>query len=58
MDLEKAVKEEASVFQIEIPPLRERPDDIMPPPEGLLVFHGRNDRAPCRTQRHFPGRLA
>lgn len=52
LDLEKAVKDGAfredlyyrlNVFQIEIPPLRERPDDIKPLAERLLVFHGRNN---------------
>ena len=52
MDLEKAVRDGAfredlfyrlNVFQIEIPPLRERPDDIKPLAERLLVFHGRNN---------------
>ena len=52
MDLEKAVRDGAfredlfyrlNVFQILIPPLRERPDDIKPLAERLLVFHGRNN---------------
>jgi len=52
LDLEKAVKEGAfredlfyrlNVFRIEIPPLRKRPDDILPIAERLLVFHGRNN---------------
>jgi NtrC-family two-component system response regulator AlgB len=52
VDLEKAVKDGAfredlyyrlDVFQIEIPPLRERPDDIKSLAERLLVFHGRNN---------------
>ena len=52
LDLEKAVKDGAfredlyyrlNVFRIEIPPLRKRPDDIVPLAERLLVFHGRNN---------------
>jgi NtrC-family two-component system response regulator AlgB len=50
MNLEKAVKEgrfredlfyRLNVIQIEIPSLRERPDDVAPLAERLLAFHGR-----------------
>lgn len=52
LDLEKAVKEgrfredlfyRLNVIQIEIPPLRERPDDVVNLAERLLVFYGRNN---------------
>ena len=52
VDLEKAVKEgrfredlffRLNVIQIEIPPLRERPDDIVMLAEKLLAFYGRNN---------------
>ena len=52
LDLEKAVKEgrfredlfyRLNVIQIEIPPLRERPDDVVKLAEQLLVFYGRNN---------------
>lgn len=51
-NLEDAVKEgrfredlfyRLNVIQIEIPPLRERPDDVIGLAERLLVFHGRNN---------------
>jgi NtrC-family two-component system response regulator AlgB len=51
-DLEQAVKESRfredlfyrlNVIPIEIPPLRERPGDIIPLAERLLAFHGRNN---------------
>lgn len=51
-NLEDAVKEgrfredlfyRLNVIQIEIPPLRERPDDVIALAERLLVFHGRNN---------------
>jgi two-component system, NtrC family, response regulator AlgB len=32
-----------NVIQIEIPPLRERPEDVVALAERLLVFHGRNN---------------
>jgi len=50
--LETAVKEgrfredlfyRLNVIQIEIPPLRERPEDVVPFAERLLAFHGRNN---------------
>jgi NtrC-family two-component system response regulator AlgB len=50
--LETAVKEgrfredlfyRLNVIQIEIPPLRERPEDVVALAERLLVFHGRNN---------------
>jgi two-component system, NtrC family, response regulator AlgB len=50
--LETAVKEgrfredlfyRLNVIQIEIPPLRERPEDVVPLAEKLLAFHGRNN---------------
>jgi NtrC-family two-component system response regulator AlgB len=52
VNLEKAVKEgrfredlfyRLNVVQIEIPPLRERPDDVVALAERLLVFWGRNN---------------
>ena len=52
MNLEKAVKEgrfredllyRLNVIQIEIPPLRERPDDVVVLAERLLAFYGRNN---------------
>jgi len=52
VDLESAVKEgrfredlfyRLNVIQVEIPPLRERPDDILPLAERLLVFHARRN---------------
>jgi NtrC-family two-component system response regulator AlgB len=52
VNLEKAVKEgrfrddllyRLNVIQIEIPPLRERPDDVVVLAERLLVFYGRNN---------------
>lgn len=52
VDLEKAVKEgrfredlffRLNVIQIEIPPLRERPDDIVMLAEKLLAFYSRNN---------------
>jgi NtrC-family two-component system response regulator AlgB len=51
-NLEDAVKEgrfredlfyRLNVIQIEIPPLRERPDDVIALAERLLDFHGRNN---------------
>ena len=52
MNLEKAVKEgrfredlfyRLNVIQIEIPSLRERPEDVVVLAERLLVFYGRNN---------------
>jgi two-component system, NtrC family, response regulator AlgB len=52
VDLEKAVREgrfredllyRLNVIQIEIPPLRDRPDDIVLLAGGLLTFYGRNN---------------
>jgi len=52
VDIEKAVKDgrfredlfyRLNVIQIEIPPLRERPDDIPGLAERLLAFYGRNN---------------
>lgn len=52
LDLEKAVKEgrfredlffRLNVIQIEIPPLRERPEDVVGLAEKLLAFYGRNN---------------
>jgi two-component system, NtrC family, response regulator AlgB len=52
VDLGEAVREgrfredlfyRLNVIQIEIPPLRERPEDIRPLSEKLLAFHGRNN---------------
>jgi NtrC-family two-component system response regulator AlgB len=51
VDLDKAVKEgrfredllyRLNVIQIEIPPLRDRPDDVVALAERLLIFYGRN----------------
>ena len=51
-DLEKAVKEgrfredlffRLNVIQIEIPPLRQRPDDVIALAEQLLIFYGRSN---------------
>ena len=51
-DLEKAVKEgrfredlffRLNVIQIEIPPLRQRPEDVIALAEQLLVFYGRSN---------------
>ena len=58
VDLEKAVKEgrfredlffRLNVIQVEIPPLRERPDDIVMLAEKLLAFYGRTNH------RNFAG---
>jgi len=58
VNLEKAVQEglfredlfyRLAVIQIEIPPLRERPDDVVGLAESLLAFHGR------RNHRSFIG---
>jgi two-component system, NtrC family, response regulator AlgB len=52
LDLEKAVKEgrfredlffRLNVIQIEIPPLRERPEDVIALAEQLLIFYGRSN---------------
>jgi len=52
LNLEKAIKEgrfredlmyRLNVIQIEIPPLRERPDDVQVLAERLLAFYGRNN---------------
>lgn len=51
IDLEKSVRDgrfredlyyRLNVIQIEIPPLRERPDDIVSLANGLLIFFGKN----------------
>jgi two-component system, NtrC family, response regulator AlgB len=51
-DLEEAVKQgrfredlfyRLNVIQIEVPPLRERPEDVAALAERLLAFHGRNN---------------
>ena len=52
-DLERAVKERRfredlfyrlNIIQIEIPPLRERPEDVIPLADHLLSFYGRTHR--------------
>ena len=52
MDLDRAVREgrfredlfyRLNVIQIEVPPLSERTDDIVPLAERLLIFHGRKN---------------
>jgi two-component system, NtrC family, response regulator AlgB len=57
-DLERAVKERRfredlfyrlNIIQIEIPPLRERPEDVIPLADHLLSFYGRV------RHRHFLG---
>jgi len=57
MDLEEAVKDHRfredlyyrlNVIQIEIPPLRERPNDIIRLAKGLLAFFGKNHRCDPR----------
>jgi NtrC-family two-component system response regulator AlgB len=51
IDLEKSVRDgrfreelyyRLNVIQVEIPPLRERPDDIVSLANGLLIFFGKN----------------
>jgi len=55
IDLEAAVKEgrfredlfyRINVIQVEIPPLRQRPEDVVGLARRLLVFHGRNNHRP------------
>jgi NtrC-family two-component system response regulator AlgB len=76
VNLENAVKEgrfredlfyRLNVIQIEIPPLRERPDDVVALAERLLVFHGRNNHRlnlsftkealEALRQYHWPGNV-
>lgn len=76
VDLEKAVKEghfredlfyRLNVIQIEIPPLRDRPDDVVALAERLLVFYGRSNHHPfagftkealqALTQYGWPGNV-
>jgi NtrC-family two-component system response regulator AlgB len=76
VNLEKAVKEgrfredlfyRLNVVQIEIPPLRERPDDIVALAERLLAFWGRNNHRSfvgfteealqVLRQHHWPGNV-
>jgi two-component system, NtrC family, response regulator AlgB len=74
--LEKAVKEgrfredlfyRLNVVQIEIPPLRQRPDDVAPLAERLLAFWGRNyhrsflgfteEALQALRRHHWPGNV-
>jgi len=76
VNLEKAVKEgffredlyyRLNVVQIEIPPLRERPDDMVALAERFLVFWGRNyhrsfvgfteEALQTLRQHHWPGNV-
>lgn len=76
VDLEKAVKEgrfredlfyRLNVIQIEIPPLRECPEDVVALAERLLVFYGRGNHHPftgftqealqALTEYHWPGNV-
>ena len=76
INLEKAVKEglfredlfyRLNVIQIEIPPLRERPDDVVLLAEKLLAFYGRNNHRSfigftkealqMLKQYHWPGNV-
>jgi NtrC-family two-component system response regulator AlgB len=76
MNLEEAVKEgrfredlfyRLNVIQIEIPPLRERLDDVVVLAERLLVFYGRNNHRSfmgftqearqALKQYHWPGNI-
>ena len=76
LNLEKAVKEglfredlfyRLNVIQIEIPPLRERPDDVVLLAEKLLAFYGRNNHRSfigftkealqMLKQYHWPGNV-
>ncbi len=76
IDLEKAVKEgrfredlfyRLNVIQIEIPPLRERPDDVVALAERLMVFYARHnhrsflgftqDALDALKRYHWPGNV-
>lgn len=76
IDLENAVKEgrfredlffRINVIQIEIPPLRERPDDVVALAERLLAFHSRRNHRSLAgfhkealqalRQYHWPGNV-
>lgn len=76
VDLEKAVREgrfredlfyRLNVIQIEIPPLRERPNDVEALAERLLVFYGRHnhrsflgftqDATDALKRYHWPGNV-
>jgi NtrC-family two-component system response regulator AlgB len=76
IDLEKAVREgrfredlfyRLNVIQIEIPPLRDRPDDVVVLAERLLVFYARHnhrsflgftqDALETLKQYHWPGNV-
>jgi NtrC-family two-component system response regulator AlgB len=76
VDIESAIKEgrfredlfyRLNVIQIEIPPLRERPDDVVALAERLLAFYGRNNHRPfigftqealrALKQFHWPGNI-
>jgi len=76
VNLEKAVKEgrfredlfyRLNVIQIEIPPLRECPEDVVALAERLLVFYGRSSHHPfagftkealqALTEYHWPGNV-
>ena len=76
LNLEKAVKEgrfreeffyRLNVIQIEIPPLRERPDDVVMLAGRLLAFYGRNNHksfsgftpeaSEALKRHHWPGNV-
>jgi NtrC-family two-component system response regulator AlgB len=76
VNLDNAVKEgrfredlfyRLNVIQIEIPPLRERPDDVVALAERLLVFYGRSNHHPftgftkealqALAEYHWPGNV-
>jgi NtrC-family two-component system response regulator AlgB len=76
VNLEKAVKEghfredlfyRLNVIQIEIPPLRECPEDVAALAERLLIFYGRSNHHPftgftkealqALTEYHWPGNV-
>jgi len=76
VNLEKAVKEgrfredlfyRLNVIQIELPSLRECPEDVVALAERLLVFYGRNNHHPftgftkealqALTEHHWPGNI-
>jgi NtrC-family two-component system response regulator AlgB len=76
VNLEKAVKEgrfredlfyRLNVIQIETPPLRERPDDVVALAERLLIFYGRSNHHPftgftkealqALAEYHWPGNV-